>query len=102
MSGSLEKIVRILKKREQITPSISIFVFFRKLDLWVKITLVNPRVFEKPEIAHNSLNNGRRAVSTPFWKLIFCELFGIKIDLFRQIDQNLPKNNKNRPKLDFM
>ena len=31
-----------------------------------KITIVNPRVFEKAKIAHYSLNNGRRAVLTPF------------------------------------
>ena len=42
-----------------------------KYILWVKIILVNPRFFEKPKIAHNFLNNGRRAVLTPFLDIYF-------------------------------
>ena len=32
----------------------------------VKITLVNPRVFEKRKFANNYFNNGRKAVLTQF------------------------------------
>ena len=46
---------------------------FRKKDLWVKITQVNLPVFEIPKIAHNSLNDARRAVLTLF----------LDIDIFR-------------------
>ena len=48
-----------------------------KIFFGVQITLVNPRVFEKPKIAHYSLNNGRRAVLTPFLDInIFCTFWG--------------------------
>ena len=42
---------------------------------WVKITLVNPRVFEKNKIAHNSLNNDFRAVLTPFLDIDIIQSF---------------------------
>ena len=41
-------------------------IFGSKYIFYVKITLVNPGVFDKPKIAHISVNNGRRAVLTPF------------------------------------
>ena len=66
-------------------------------NFWVKITLVNSRVFKKPKIAHNFLNNGRKAVLTPFLDIDIFELFGNKIDFYRQIDK---KKDKNRPKND--
>ena len=33
-----------------------------------------------------------------FYTLIYFELFGVKIDLFRQIDENLPKREKSTKK----
>ena len=50
--------------------------FWFKMYFWVKITLVNPRDFEKRKIAHNSFNYGRIAVLAPFFDIDICELFG--------------------------
>ena len=66
--------VTLTKKLQESTKKLPKSDFNRGLEdicgskyiLWVKIILVNPRFFEKPKIAHKSLNNGRRAVLTPF------------------------------------
>ena len=61
---------------------------------WVKITLLNPRVLEKPKFAHNSLNNGRRAVWHHFWTLILLSFLGLRSILFIKVTKKRLKSTK--------